>query len=441
MAIAESRETAPSAGADQAQSPAGPHRGGVADALWVLVGRPDGVRLEAWDGSEAGVAGARVLLRLRSARALRHAVRAPGELGLSRAYVDGDLDLGGDHYEALKAIGQSSGQGSWAERAAALRDLLAAVGPGMLRPLPAPPQEVQGRWRRGVRHSKARDAAAIAHHYDVGNRFYELVLGPTMSYTCAVFPRPDATLEQAQTEKVDLVCRKLGLRPGMRLLDVGCGWGGLVMHAAREYGVHALGVTLSKAQADWGASRIQALGLGNRVEVRHADYRDVTETGFDAIASIGLTEHIGDGQLDNYVARLRDRLRPEGRLLNHCITRPRGGQRRFARRGFINRYVFPDGELLAPARIVGALHDGGLEVRHEENLREHYALTLKGWCENLAANREEAVREAGEARTRVWQLYMAGSRLAFEKDEIELHQVLAVRTTDGRSGMPLRPDW
>ena len=189
----------------------------------------------------------------------------------------------------------------------------------------------------------------------MGNRFYELVLGPTMAYTCAVFPRPDATLEEAQTEKVDLVCRKLGLRPGMRLLDVGCGWGRLVMHAAREYGVRALGVTLSKSQADWGAQRIEELGLGGRAEVRHADYRDVTETGFDAIASIGLTEHIGERQLDDYVARLRDRLRPEGRLLNHCITRPRGGQRRFARRGFINRYVFPDGELLAPARIVGAL--------------------------------------------------------------------------------------
>ncbi|MGZ4666461.1 MAG: class I SAM-dependent methyltransferase [Frankiaceae bacterium] len=443
MAIAESRDTAPSADIDQRKPPAGPRgtRGGVADALWTLAGRPDSVALQAWDGSAAGVDGAPLLLRLRSIRALRHMVSAPGQLGLSRAYVDGDIDLDGDPYEALKVVAQFHASGGWAERAAALRDLLAAAGPGMLRPLPAPAQEVRGRWRRGIRHSKSRDAAAIAHHYDVGNRFYELVLGPTMAYTCAVFPRADATLEEAQTEKFDLVCRKLGLRPGMRLLDVGCGWGGLVMHAAREYGVRALGVTLSKAQAEWGAQRIGVLGLGGRAEVRHADYRDVTETGFDAIASIGLTEHIGERQLDGYVARLRDRLRPEGRLLNHCITRPRGGQRRFARRGFITRYVFPDGELLAPSRIVGALHDGGLEVRHEENLREHYALTLKAWCDNLAANRAQAVAEAGEGSARVWHLYMAGSRLGFEQDEVELHQVLAVRTSGGRSGMPLRPDW
>ena len=253
MAIAESRETAPSAGADQANRPPVPT--GVASQM------PSGCSSAGRTACDwrPGTVPQRVLRARRcccdrarpgrcampSARRASWACPGPTSTATSTSAAT--------TMRRLKAMGQSSGQGSWAERAAALRDLLAAVGPGMLRPLPAPPQEVQGRWRRGVRHSKARDAAAIAHHYDVGNRFYELVLGPTMSYTCAVFPRPDATLEQAQTEKVDLVCRKLGLRPGMRLLDVGCGWGGLVMHAAREYGVHALGVTLSKAQADWGA--------------------------------------------------------------------------------------------------------------------------------------------------------------------------------------------
>ncbi len=280
----------------------------------------------------------------------------------------------------------------------------------------------------------------IAHHYDVSNRFYELVLGPSMTYTCAVFPTADASLEQAQAEKYDLICRKLDLQPGQRLLDVGCGWGGMVRHAAREYGVRALGVTLSRAQAEWAKGAIDRERLGNLAEVRHLDYRDVMESGFDAVSSIGLTEHIGVRNYPAYFGHLRDRLRPGGRLLNHCITRSHNRWQPIG--AFLDRYIFPDGELTGSGRIISAAQDAGLEVQHEENLRRHYALTLAGWCRNLHDHWDEAVAEVGEGKARVWGLYMAGSRLAFERNEIQLHHVLATRTTDeGDNGFPLRPTW
>ncbi|HEX9553487.1 MAG TPA: cyclopropane-fatty-acyl-phospholipid synthase family protein, partial [Streptosporangiaceae bacterium] len=235
---------------------------------------------------------------------------------------------------------------------------------------------------------------------------------------------------------------KIGLAPGMRLLDVGCGWGGMVMHAARNYRVRALGVTLSEQQALWAQRAIKEAGLEDLAEVRHLDYREVTETGFDAVSSIGLTEHIGKAQLPGYFSFLYGKLNPGGRLLNHCITRPdnRGPAR--VTDGFIYRYVFPDGELEGPGYLVSQLHDAGFEVRHSENLREHYALTLAAWCANLDEHWEEAVAEVGEATARVWRLYMAGSRLGFDRNQIQLHQILGVKLAPhGQSGMPLRPDW
>jgi cyclopropane-fatty-acyl-phospholipid synthase len=293
----------------------------------------------------------------------------------------------------------------------------------------------------GVRHSRTRDAEAIHHHYDVSNRFYEMVLGPSMTYTCACFPHEDASLEEAQAFKYDLVARKLALRPGMRLLDVGCGWGGMVRHAAREYGVRVIGVTLSREQAAWGQAAVEREGLADLAEVRFGDYREVAETGFDAISSIGLTEHIGVRNYPSYFTFLRDRLVPGGRLLNHCITRA-DNTSRVTTGAFIDRYVFPDGELTGSGRIITAMQDVGLEVRHEENLREHYALTLRDWCENLVEHWDECVAEVGVGTAKVWGLYMAGSRLGFERNEIQLHQVLGVRTDDrGRSGFPLRPTW
>jgi cyclopropane-fatty-acyl-phospholipid synthase len=312
----------------------------------------------------------------------------------------------------------------------------------LLRRPAIPPEEAPPPWRRGLRrHSRGRDAAAISHHYDVSNRFYEIVLGPSMAYTCAVFPSTGATLEEAQAEKLDLVCRKLALAPGDRLLDVGAGWGRMVMHAAEHYGVRALGVTLSQAQASWAQRAIAERSLQDRAEVRFLDYRDVTETGFDAVSSIGLTEHVGGRNLGSYFSFLAAKLRPEGRMLNHSITRP-WNRERYRAGSFTDRYVFPDGELEGPGTIVSAMHDNGLELRHEENLREHYALTLREWGANLERGWDQAVAEAGERRARVWRLYMAGSRASFELNGIALHQVLGVRLrADGRSGMPLRPDW
>ena len=228
----------------------------------------------------------------------------------------------------------------------------------------------------------------------MSNRFYELVLGPSMTYTCAVFPTADATLEEAQAEKYDLVARKLDLRAGQRLLDVGCGWGGMVRHAAREYGVRVLGVTLSRQQAEWGKQMLDREGVADLAEIRHLDYRDVMDDGFDAVSSIGLTEHIGVRNYPAYFSFLRDRLKPGGRLLNHCITRPHN--RPEAIGAFVDRYVFPDGELTGVGRIVTEAQDAGLEVQHVENLREHYARTLAAWCRNLEEHWDACVDEVGE---------------------------------------------
>ncbi|HYH34852.1 MAG TPA: class I SAM-dependent methyltransferase [Nocardioides sp.] len=417
----------------------------IADAVDSLMRDGMPLRFTAYDGSAVGPPDSPVRLELVSPRGLAYLLTAPGDLGMARAYVSGDLLLDGVHpgdpYEALVFL--QSRLRFRTPRAGELLGVVRALGLGNLRPPPPPPQEALPRWRRvveGLRHSRGRDAEAISHHYDVSNRFYELVLGPSMTYTCAVFPRPDASLEEAQAEKYDLICRKLDLRPGQRLLDVGCGWGGMVRHAAREYGVRALGVTLSAQQASWGKEAIDREGLGDLAEVRHLDYRDVMETGFDAVSSIGLTEHVGVRNYPAYFAHLRDRLRPGGRLLNHCITRSHN--RRQPVGAFLDRYIFPDGELTGSGRIITEAQDAGLEVMHEENLRRHYALTLTGWCRNLVEHWDECVAEVGEGTARVWGLYMAGSRLAFERNEIQLHQVLAARTTDdGDDGFPLRPTW
>lgn len=410
----------------------------LAEMFERIVGDGAGIRFTAYDGSTAGSPDAEVTLELRSPVALQYIVTAPGDLGLARAFVSGHLAVHGDVYRALYGLVEYSRQDvPWSERIELLRDL----GTGVLHRPPVPPEEAPHPWRRGRRHSKDRDAAAIAHHYDVSNRFYEVVLGPSMAYTCAVYPTLEASLEEAQAEKFDLVCRKLGLQPGMRLLDVGCGWGGMVRHAAEHYGVHALGVTLSRQQAEWAQKAIADDGLTGQAEVRFSDYRDVTEANFDAVSSIGLTEHIGQKNLPAYFSFLASRLRPGGRLLNHTITRP-NNQERARAGGFLDRYIFPDGELEGPGYIQSAMNDHGFEVRHQENLREHYAMTLRDWGANLVAGWDDAVAEVGLRKARVWQLYMAASRVGFDTNRIQLHQILGVRLgNDHRSGMPLRPDW
>jgi cyclopropane-fatty-acyl-phospholipid synthase len=416
----------------------------LAEVFERVAGPDADVEFLAFDGSKAGSPGSPgVRISVLTQTAVSYLAQAPGALGLARAYVSGHLDIEGDMYTALSRLASAQRMDlSLRERLSVLNQL---GGPKLLiRRVPPPRQEVRAsrQWLSGRRHSRGRDATAISHHYDVSNTFYEWVLGPSMAYTCACYPHTGASLEQAQEYKFDLVARKIGLAPGMRLLDVGCGWGGMVMHAARKYRVRALGVTLSEQQALWAQRAIKEAGLEDLAEVRHLDYRNVTETGFDAVSSIGLTEHIGKAQLPGYFAFLHGKLNPAGRLLNHCITRPdnRGPAR--VTDGFIHRYVFPDGELEGPGYLVSQMHDAGFEVRHEENLREHYALTLAAWCANLDEHWEEAVAEVGEATARVWRLYMAGSRLGFERNQIQLHQVLGAKLgAHGESGMPLRPNW
>lgn len=405
----------------------------VAEIIANVLGADIPVRVVAYDGSKAGPDSSEVAVRILSPRALARLATAPGTLGLARAYVTGEIEVEGELYQLLDAMAEVTMHDiSRAEQVHLARTLL----PLWLehRP-PVPDLEFRP---RGRLHSKFRDKKAISHHYDVSNTFYEWVLGPSMAYTCAVFPTADASLELAQETKHELVAQKLALKPGMRLLDVGCGWGGMVMHAAKEHGVKALGVTLSKNQAEWAQAAIEARGLSDLAEVRHLDYRDAPESQFDAISSIGLTEHIGAGQLPRYFASLHARLRPGGRLLNHCITQPHTPEKKKVD-PFIARYVFPDGQLETIGTLISEMNDAGFEIRHEENLREHYALTLRDWCANLEEHWDEAVAEVGLGRAKVWRLYMAASRLGFERDNIQLHQVLGEKLEpQGRSGFPLR---
>ncbi|MDQ1603546.1 MAG: cyclopropane-fatty-acyl-phospholipid synthase [Actinomycetota bacterium] len=412
--------------------------------LSLILGQEPPLRLRAWDGSESGPSDAPLVV-IRSRDALRRLARHPDELGLGRAYVAGDIDAPGDIYATLSALGR----GEDTDRAkslltkrkkaeiAGLAVLLGAVG----REPPPPPEEAV---LAGDRHSKARDRAAISHHYDVGNDFYRLVLGESMVYSCAYWRRPDDPaygLADAQRDKVDLVCRKLGLRSGMRLLDVGCGWGTTVIHAAREYGVQALGVTLSREQAELARKRVAQAGLSDLVEIRLQDYRDVADGPFDAISSIGMAEHVGENQYGGYARALYDLLRPGGRLLNHQISRRPGPTGDGP--SFIERYVFPDGELIPVGRTVSIIEESGFEIRDVESLREHYALTLRCWVANLEADWDRAVQLSSPGRARVWRLYMAGSALSFEAGRIGVNQVLAVRVgPDGSSGLPpTRADW
>ena len=424
------------------------NRGGqlsVADIAAALSAGPLPFRLTAYDGSSTGRADAPIGLHVANRRALTYILTAPGDLGLARAYVAGDLQFrgvhSGDPYELLRLMADELHLRR--PTAGELKDIVTSLGWRTLTPVAPPSQEATPRWRRtaqGLGHSKKRDSVAVSSHYDVSNAFYEMVLGPSMTYTCGLFPTADATLEQAQEAKHALVFDKLGLQPGQRLLDVGCGWGAMARYAARR-GVQVLAVTLSRQQAEWAQKSIVQEGLHHLAEVRHLDYRDVTETGFDAVSSIGLTEHIGVRNYPDYFAFLQDKLLPGGRLLNHCITRPSNSSK-FKTQAFIDRYVFPDGEITGSGRIITAMQNIGLEVRHEENIREHYALTLRDWCGNLRENWDPCVAEVGVGTARVWGLYMAASRLGFERNEIQLHQVLAVKPgPKGDAGVPLRPWW
>jgi cyclopropane-fatty-acyl-phospholipid synthase len=357
---------------------------------------------------------------------------------MGRAYVAGDLDITGNIFDLLELRNRLAsrrehtsldlGRARWLQLLRAGR-ALGALGP----PPPPPPEEVR---LRGRRHSRSRDAAAISHHYDLSNDFYRLVLGETMTYSCAYYSTPEKSLDEAQRAKYDLICRKLGLGSGMRLLDVGCGWGGMVMHAAEHYGVDAVGITISRRQGDLAEKRIAEAGLADRVEIRLQDYRELGEERFNAISSIGMFEHVGLSELATYFGVLYRLLEPQGRLLNHGISRPPGPSG-FDKRSFIPRYVFPDGELHEVGSVISVMQSQDFEVRDVESLREHYGSTLRAWVSNLESRWDEAVSYSGEARARIWRLYMAGSAFGFEGARINLHQVLGVKTTPGgASGMP-----
>ncbi|HEY8701663.1 MAG TPA: cyclopropane-fatty-acyl-phospholipid synthase family protein [Arthrobacter sp.] len=430
----------------------------LAKALAIVLGTEEiPLRLVAWDGSEAGPPGAPII-RFRSRRALRRILWSPGQMGLSRAYVAGDIEAPADIFAAFTAL---SSAGKFADPGpfkpltpAELWTLLkAAVRLGAIGTNPAPPPEEARIHRHGRRHSRRRDAAAISHHYDVGNDFYSLVLGPSMVYSCAVWtdgegaegngvqPRsgaddgPAAGLDAAQERKLDLVCRKLGLKPGMRVLDVGCGWGSFALHAAKHYGVDVVGVTLSTEQAALARKRAADAGLTESIDIRVQDYRDVEDGPFDAISSIGMSEHVGRELTPLYVSRLFSLLRPGGRLLNHAISW-NAGPTSPDPDSFIPRYVFPDGEMLSLGDMVTALESGGLEILDVEALRRHYALTLRAWVRRLEDHWDEAVGLTSLGRARIWRLYMAASALGFESGITGVNQILVQRP--GGAEPPLR---
>lgn len=412
----------------------------LAQALAIVLGAKDiPVRVQAWDGSEAGPPDA-PLVMFRSRRALRRILWSPGQLGLSRAYVSGDIDAPGDIFETFAALNSIAkfAEGAPA-RSLTVREVLklvrTAVRLGALGPNPAPPPEEAKIGRHGRRHSKKRDAAAISHHYDVGNDFYALVLGQSLVYSCAVWENEQTGLDAAQEAKLDLVCRKLGLQPGMRVLDVGCGWGSFALHAAQRYGVDVVGVTLSAEQAALASKRVAEAGLTDRVEIRIQDYRDVNDGPYDAISSIGMSEHVGREQMARYTSQLRDLLRPGGRLLNHAISW-NAGPTDPDPDSFIPRYVFPDGEMLSLGEMVSALETARLEVLDVEALRRHYALTLRAWVRNLEDHWDEAVESGGAGRARVWRLYMAASALGFEDGTTGVNQILVQKA--GGDEPPLR---
>jgi cyclopropane-fatty-acyl-phospholipid synthase len=419
-------------------------------------------RVEAYDGSvceptvvsSANSVTVKILNRDAISRVLTH----PGELGLARAYVAGDIDVDGDLDPLFELTPPPLRQLLSANN---LRSLLSVVGASAIRPLTPPSIEARP---RGAIHSKSRDRQAVTHHYNVSNRFYEMVLGPSMTYSCGVFATPEDTLEQAQARKVDLVARKLDLQPGARLLDIGCGWGAMGIHAARHYGARVVGVTLSAPQQRYATEQARLAGVSDLVDFRVQDFRDITDEPFDAISSIGMSEHVGRKSLPRYTQIIWDLLRPGGRFLNHAIGKPisfdddpqpsrasefsRQMQIALGMRGpsktgsqFIERYVFPDGELHEVGTMVSLFQSHGFEVRHLESLREHYALTLRRWVDNLVKRFDEATDEVGEERARVWRLYMAGSAVGFERHHLEIHQILSVRPNGGASGFPLRYDF
>jgi cyclopropane-fatty-acyl-phospholipid synthase len=374
--------------------------------------------VEFWDGTRLPASnGGGPTFYVRSPSAAAHALRAPGQLGLGRAYVSGAIEV--DDMDAVIEL-LDSWQPPSLDGAAKRRLLLGAVrAAGIQRPPRRPDAELV---LSGRRHSKERDAAAVRHHYDVSNDFFALFLDESMTYSCAFFAEGAETLEQAQEEKLDTVARKLALEQGDRVLDVGCGWGAFPLRAATKYGASVLGITLSPPQAERARQRAQEAGVADRVEVRVMDYRDLAASGerFDAIASIGMVEHVGEEQIDVYARTLAGLLEPGGRLLNHGIARLRHSDPEAG--AFSERYVFPDGEPLHLSRVLLALERAGFVTRHVSEHGADYAETLRHWARRLDENLEQALRLAGPERVRVWRLYLRAARNGFENGFMSIYQ-------------------
>jgi cyclopropane-fatty-acyl-phospholipid synthase len=373
--------------------------------------------IEFWDGTRLpATAGEGPTFTVRSPRAAAHALRAPGQLGLGRAYVSGELEV--DDIDATIALldgWQPPSLDGADKRALALAAVRAA---GLTMPPPRPAAELVP---SGRRHSKERDARAVRHHYDVSNEFFGLFLDESMTYSCANFSQGDAkTLEEAQVVKLDTVARKLAIQPGERVLDVGCGWGSFSIRAAKEYGASVVGITLSEPQAEEARRRAAAAGVGDQTDFRVMDYRDLVGERFDAISSIGMAEHVGAVQIDEYARTLASLLGPGGRLLNHAIARLRHTDAEAG--AFSERYVFPDAAPLHLSRVLLALERAGFEIHHVEDYRLDYAETLRHWAERLDENLERATQLAGPERIRVWRLYLRAARNGFEKGFTSIYQ-------------------
>jgi cyclopropane-fatty-acyl-phospholipid synthase len=372
--------------------------------------------VEFWDGTRlAASSEGGPTFYVRSPRAAAHVLRAPGQLGLGRAYVSGEIEV--DDIEAVIEL-LDGWQPPSLEGADKARLLLGAVrAAGLTRPPRRPAAELRP---SGHRHSKERDAEAVRHHYDVSNEFFSLFLDQSMTYSCAIFSRGAETLEQAQEEKLETVARKLELKEGDRVLDVGCGWGSFPLWAARKHGASVVGITLSPPQAERARQRAEDAGVADRVEIRVMDYRDLAGERFDAIASIGMVEHVGEAQIDVYARTLAGLLGPGGRLLNHGIARLRHSDPEAG--PFSERYVFPDAEPLHLSRVLLALERAGFVTRHVEGFGDDYAETLRHWASRLDENLDLALRLAGPERVRVWRLYLRMARRGFESGFLSIYQ-------------------
>lgn len=404
------------------------------------------VRIRMWDGSEAGPQDGPILV-VNSRRALRRLLWAPGELGLARAYVSGDIDVDGDLGDGFRRVWQQARAQPGRRPSLRVRDLaraaLMSARLGAIGPPPRPPA-AEARLT-GRRHTHRRDRAAISHHYDLSNDFYELLLDEHMAYSSAYVTDDARSLHDAQTAKLDLICRKLDLKPGIRLLDVGCGWGSLILHAAQRYQVAATGITLSAQQRDFVAKRIAERGLSDRVKVHLQDYRELASApemngSFDAVASIEMGEHVGEEHYARYAGILYGALKPTGRLVLQQMSRrqdaaPGGG-------AFIERYIAPDMHMRPLAQTVGYLQDAGFEVRDVEAIREHYAWTVRHWIRTFEDSYDEFVALLGPEAARVWRLYLIGGWLAFAEGRMGVDQIMGVRPSpDGVAAIPWNRTW